>query len=112
MRRDKETAATAASIGRFQSTRLREARRDNKGAHQADGDGFNPRACVRRDITPIHPADQVAVFQSTRLREARLVSAPAMIDIASFQSTRLREARPACRLISLIGHDVSIHAPA
>jgi len=59
------------SFGRFQSTRLREARliaceQTNRICY-----GFNPRAYVRRDLCDQQMHFHKFLFQSTRLREAR-----------------------------------------
>ena len=54
----------------FQSTRLREAR-PGLNAWVIAIASFNPRACVRRDLTISGGEDAAIWFQSTRLREAR-----------------------------------------
>src|SRR5690606_19974789 len=55
--------------------------------------GFNPRACVRRDVYPLTTSATRGLFQSTRLREARPTGALVQYGSNVFQSTRLREAR-------------------
>ncbi len=109
----------------FQSTRLREARRQMVSAQEILT-GFNPRACGRRDICSIAyltPAisfnpracgrrdrsHEVKIrppegewFQSTRLREARRFEMITRPYWSKFQSTRLREARHHHLLKSLL----------
>ena len=88
----------------FQSTRLREARRPIYSQEQGT-DGFNPRACGRRDNFVAEDTQQYAVsihapaggatrhktntpppvwFQSTRLREARPSSASGVMRVKRF----------------------------
>ena len=78
---------------RFQSTRLREARQP-RVIRDALRQCFNPRACVRRDLPRLETWKDIAKFQSTRLREARQNWDHFSLPIPEFQSTRLREARP------------------
>ena len=74
--------------------------------------GFNPRACVRRDLQKDARNVIIIKFQSTRLREARLCQTNLINPVFAFQSTRLREAR--LEVGQSLGQDtkVSIHAPA
>ena len=78
----------------FQSTRLREARPGAVLRSKTAPLRFNPRACVRRDLSACLQVAGFSLFQSTRLREARLPVPDARAFINPFQSTRLREARP------------------
>ena len=55
----------------FQSTHLREVRLTARDHPNRAETGFNPRTCVRCDITCIFGANVLNKFQYTHLREVR-----------------------------------------
>ena len=99
---------------KFQSTRLREARPDliprsgritgfnpracvrrdlGYAAHRRPQTGFNPRACVRRDRDAMLSRLSIQSFNPRACVRRDTRSAPWCVTGTMFQSTRLREAR-------------------